>query len=103
MNLHPLLLAAALPLLTLAGPAGADPMRLSVAALSLDHLKATYLACDKLATETLLAAGDYQRCALVGDELLERGFDGDFDRLLAWWRVEKVRFAKTATEPALRR
>ena len=37
---------------------------------------------------------------MVGDELLERGFDGDLDRLLAWWRLEKPRFALARGEAA---
>ena len=103
MNLHPLLLAAALSLASLARPAAAEPMRSSVVALPLDHLKTSYLACDKAATEAVLEPADYQRCAMVGDELLKRGFDGDLDRLLAWWRVEKPRFAQAQAEAALRR
>ena len=102
MNLRPLLLSAASCLVLLAGPAGAEPMCASVAALSLDHLKTTYLACDKAATEAVLDASTYQRCAVVGEELLKRGFDGDFERMLAWWRLEKQRFARTETASALR-
>ena len=103
MNLHPLLLAAALSLAALPRPAAAEPVPTSIAAFPLDHLKASYLACDKAATEAVLDAAAYQRCAVVGDELLKRGFDGDLDRLLAWWRVEKPRFAQARAEAALRR
>ena len=53
------------------------------------------------ATESVLDAATYQRCSAVGEELLKRGFDGDFERLLAWWRQEKPRFARTETASAL--
>jgi hypothetical protein len=98
VNLRTLLLAAALPLVSLPNPASAEPSRSTVAALSLEHLKTSYLACDKTASETVLDLSAYQRCALIADELLQRGFDGDFDRMLAWWRAEKPRFAQA--EPA---
>ena len=103
MNLCPLLLAAALPLASLADAAAAEPTRTAVAALSLDHLKTSYLACDRAATEAVLDPLTYQRCAMVGDELLQRGFGGDFERMIAWWRVEKQRFARGESESALRR
>ena len=52
-------------------------------------LKAEYLACDRAATESILSPGTAAYCSSVSEELLARGFDGDFERLLAWWRVEK--------------
>ena len=75
------------------------PIRLHpvFAALPLDQLKTAYLACDRAATQAALRSFDFQRCSVIGDELLQRGFGGDFDRLLAWWRIEKVRFAQAET------
>jgi hypothetical protein len=52
-------------------------------------LKAEYLACDRAATQAALAAGTAAYCSTVAEELLQRGFEGDFERLLAWWRGEK--------------
>ena len=95
MNTHSLLLAAALALGAFA--ARSEPVHLAVAALPLDHLKMAYLACDRAATESALNPSDFQRCVVVGDELLKRGFGGDLDRLLAWWRIEKARFARAET------
>ena len=71
-----------------------------MAKLPLNDLKNAYLTCDRLATELGLSPSDFRRCAVVGDELLKRGFDGDLDRLLAWWRIEKVRFARAETTAA---
>ena len=103
MNLRPLLFAAALSLAALAAPAAADPMKASVAALSLDSLKTTYLRCARASSEAVLDDATFQRCATVADELLKRGFDGDFDRMIAWWQMEKQRFAQAETETAIRR
>ena len=101
MNTRPLLLAAVLALAPLG--ARSEPIDLALAALPLEDLKTAYLACDRAATEAGLAPSDFRRCAVVGDALLTRGFAGDFDRLLAWWRIEKVRFASTPTAEAPRR
>ena len=84
---------------TLAEPMHAEPVHVAIAALPLEHLKLAYLGCDRAATGGTLDVPSFQRCVFVGDELLRRGFDGDFDRLIAWWRVEKVRFA--GAEPRL--
>ena len=92
-----LLLALAVSGGALAGRAGAEPMHVAVAALPLEHLKLAYLGCDRAATEGRLELAAFQRCAVVGDELLKRGFDGDFDRLLAWWRAEKGRLVRAET------
>ena len=96
-----LFLAAAAFFGTFGGPERAEPIHVAVAALPLDHLKTAYLGCDRAANEGALDLASFQRCVVVGDELLKRGFDGDLDRLLAWWRAEKVRFARaeTATAP----
>jgi hypothetical protein len=29
-------------------------------------------------------------CSSVGETLQQRAFDGSFDRLLTWWRTEKL-------------
>ena len=92
-NVRSLLLAAAVSAGALAGRATAEPMQVAVAALPLEHLKLAYLGCDRAANEGTLDVPSFQRCVFVGDELLRRGFDGDFDRLIAWWRAEKVRVA----------
>ena len=98
MNARSLLLAAALCLGSLA--ARSEPLNLDLAKLPLHDLKNAYLTCDRIATELGLSPSDFRGCAGVGDELLKRGFDGDLDRLLAWWRIEKVRFARAETGAA---
>ncbi|MDO9166454.1 MAG: hypothetical protein Q7U13_10140 [Rhodoferax sp.] len=53
-------------------------------------LKAAYLRCDRAATERLLDLGEAANCSVIYEELLRVGFGGDFKRLLAWWRVERI-------------
>lgn len=80
----PALLAAA----ALAGRAQppASPLR----ALPVEQLKQTYLACERQTQARLIPFGDAAECSIVADELLARGFGGDFNRLLAWWRTQRV-------------
>jgi hypothetical protein len=54
------------------------------------HLKAAYLVCDEQATHTILDMGSAARCSQIAEALLKQVFDGDFERLLQWWRVAKV-------------
>jgi hypothetical protein len=55
------------------------------------ELKALYLACDAAALQRVLNFGEAAHCSVVSETLLHRGFDGDFNALLAWWREAKVR------------
>lgn len=62
---------------------------LPCAAGELEPLKLRYLACAHESAERRLAAGEAAACSQTGDELLKRGFAGDLDRLLAWWRLAR--------------
>jgi hypothetical protein len=52
-----------------------------------EELKRVYLACDASATVGRLAVSDAMQCSFVAEELKHRVFEGNFDKLLAWWRV----------------
>ena len=52
-------------------------------------LKAEYLACDRASMQTALSPGTAAYCSMVSEALLRRAFDGDHERLLAWWRTER--------------
>jgi hypothetical protein len=67
-------------------PAGADNQR----------LKTAYLVCDEQATQTVLDFGDAARCSQIAEALLKQVFDGDFERLLQWWRVAKAERVRLA-------
>jgi hypothetical protein len=55
----------------------------------LDKVKQAYLECDRTSSRELIPPGVMVHCVMIGDTLRQRGFDGNFDRLLAWWRSEK--------------
>ena len=73
----------------LASGAAAQPAHPWHANLPLDQLKAVYLACDRRANAERLDPLDAQQCSVLAEALLQRGFAGDFDRLLSWWRTAR--------------
>jgi len=83
--------AAALVLLAAApAPAPAQaPDRRHLASASVEALQRAYLECDHIATHTLLDLASAAHCSMVGEELKHRVFDGDFERLIAWWRANR--------------
>jgi hypothetical protein len=52
--------------------------------LTIDELKHVYLTCNRTAASGQLNTGRIQYCSIVYEELKQRAFGGDFDRLLAW-------------------
>jgi hypothetical protein len=65
-----------------------------------EQLKSTFLQCDRLSQETALDSGTAAQCSVVYEELKQRVFAGDFERLLAWWRVETKGTAAQETASA---
>jgi hypothetical protein len=61
-----------------------------------EQLKTAYLVCDEQATQTLLDFGEAARCSQIAEALLKQVFDGDFERLLQWWRVAKAERVRLA-------
>ena len=86
--MKPLLLATALSLALLPAAHG-QPAGPDFSQVPLDRLKAHYLACDHAATQSVLHPAAAAVCSAVAEALLQRGFDGDLDRLLAWWRAAR--------------
>jgi hypothetical protein len=60
------------------------------------QLKTAYLVCDEQATHTILDFGQAARCSQIAEALLKQVFDGDFERLLQWWRVAKAERVRLA-------
>lgn len=81
----------------LLGLAAATPMARDRAP-SVEQLMAAYLACDRLMSRQRVEPALAQRCAAVGERLLQRGFDGDFERLIAWWQGARAPIAAAAGE-----
>jgi hypothetical protein len=49
-------------------------------------LKRLLLACDDAANRHLLDSGSAFACSIGYEALLRRGFGGDFQAMLGWWR-----------------
>lgn len=88
--------AALLACSVAAGAAAADLRTLPV-----PELQRLVLACEREATRAFMSTADAAHCSLAYEELLRRGFDGDFKRLLAWWQAQRAtqREAHTAAPP----
>ena len=52
-------------------------------------LKALYLLCDRVSRRRLLALNEAAHCVTAAEVLKARSFAGDFDALLAWWRLHR--------------
>ena len=76
------------PAVIAAAVAGANPGQPDPATIG--QLKRAYLECDRRATKGLLSQGDAAMCSSVHEALKARAFDGDFDRMLAWWKSNRV-------------
>jgi hypothetical protein len=61
----------------------------SLPALSLHELEQGFWYCDRLASTRLVGAAETACCSLVTEAFKQRKFDGDFARLLDWWRERK--------------
>jgi len=79
-----------------AASAATRPSHSQLDTATVDQLKRTYLECEKGATERMLDSGEAALCSMVHEALKERGFGGDFERMLAWWRSER---SAVATAP----
>lgn len=56
-------------------------------ATTIDELKRVYLSCSDAVTDGQLNKQEVMSCSVVYEELKQRAFDGDFDKLLAWSRL----------------
>jgi hypothetical protein len=80
----------------------AQPDRSHLATLTVDELKSTYLDCNRRAGQTLLGAAEAADCSMVAEELKQRGFGGDFGRLLAWWQAQRRADAQPSAQGTVR-
>jgi hypothetical protein len=55
-----------------------------------DRLERLFWDCDARATQEVLSPGDGAMCSSVSDMLKLRLFNGDFERMLGWWRTHKA-------------
>ena len=95
----PIRILSALVLAAAAAAASAHSDRSQLANVPVEQLKVAYLDCDRKASRAVLDLGSAKACSLTAEELLQRGFAGNFDRLLAWWRSEVQRAEQAVTDP----
>jgi len=93
--------AAALLMLTLAAMPAAraeTPLPFGTGDMPLRDLERAYLECDRLTATGYADVETHVRCIQVGEELLWRGYGGDFDGLIAWWRAHRLPEAVASAE-----
>lgn len=61
---------------------------LQLSSVRLTDLESAFWVCDYLATTQ--GNSDISTCAAIYEAVKQRKFDGDFDKLVIWWRQNKV-------------
>ena len=80
--------------LMLAGVAAAGPpQRQHLAAVDIPTLERAFIECDHRSMQTMLSAAEAAICSMVFEDLKQRGFEGDFGKFMAWWRIQRGRAA----------
>ncbi|MFT3819045.1 MAG: hypothetical protein QM750_15625 [Rubrivivax sp.] len=68
----------------------ARPAAAALARMTVTELERAFWICDWTTTTSVLDADAFTACAATADELKARKFDGDFDRMIDWWRENKA-------------
>jgi len=55
-------------------------------------LKTLFMVCSEAAKVQLLDLGAAATCSIGYEALLRRGFAGDFQALMAWWRTQRAEY-----------
>lgn len=67
-----------------------DPVRARLERLSEREMKQFYSRCSQEGAERRLDGGEAMACSIGYDVLLNKHFDGDFERLLSWSRSDRL-------------
>ena len=54
------------------------------------QLERLFWDCDAYSMQHVLSSGEAALCSMAHEEFGRRRFDGDFGRLLDWWRARKA-------------
>jgi hypothetical protein len=73
--------------------------RSQLANVPVERLKTAYLDCASKSSREVLDPGTARTCSLAAEELLQRGFAGNFEQLIAWWRSASQRHERVVTDP----
>ena len=88
-SLATLLATSTVAIALLAGASAVCATSPDLSRVDVGELTSQFWECDARSTHEALSAGDGALCVMVADALKERLFDGNFDRMLAWWRASK--------------
>lgn len=83
------LMSAAAPAQTLSQPSDSKALLAHFENVSEGDLKTQYLLCARASSQRLLSLGEAIGCSTTGEVLKARSFGGDFNALLAWWRLHR--------------
>lgn len=86
-------------LIFVSAAACAQADRSQFANVPVERLKTAYLDCASRSEREVLDPGTARTCSLAAEELLQRGFAGNFDQLIAWWRSASRRSERVVTDP----
>lgn len=79
-------LSAALVPALAPGKTSGDPMP----ELTIGELKRSYLVCERASMTRILSWAEVAHCSIVYEALKVRAFDGDFEKLRAWWLSQRA-------------
>ena len=74
----------------LATAANGQADRTSLKSATVDDLKQAYLMCDAQAASGRLPASAIMWCSVIYEELKDKAFGGEFEKLLAWSRTRAM-------------
>ena len=84
------LLIATLLIQAIASAHASDIARNTSVSSKTTDLEHSFWVCDYAGTNGVVDPNQGAACIAITDELKRVKFDGDFDRLVAWWRVHKI-------------
>lgn len=70
------------------------------ATLRMDELERAFWACDHAVTVGRIDVGIATTCSTLYEALKQRKFSGDFNQMLAWWRLNKEAEHQALRAPA---
>jgi len=65
--------------------------------MTIEQLQRVWLQCDRLASTSFVQPGSAAACSRIHEQLLRRGFGGDFTRMLTWWQTQRLRGPTAST------
>ena len=54
-----------------------------------ESLRQAFWACERQASGALVGLADAAQCSTAYEQLLQREFQGDFRKFLAWWQSQR--------------